>query len=127
MNDPAALAKANASSSTTAEFEATIDNLSGGRMRCGIGASGPQVAEGWHGQRFARQLQQKGTGHAVQQARLQRGDAARSQQTQRCARASHYLVDIAQAHPDEAIHEAEAQAPARMEKRNPAAPPPVPG
>ena len=26
--------------------------------RCsGIGSSGPQVAEGWHGQRFARQLQ----------------------------------------------------------------------
>jgi F420-dependent oxidoreductase-like protein len=26
-------------------------------MRLGIGSSGPQVAEGWHGQRFARQLQ----------------------------------------------------------------------
>ena len=36
---------------------ATIDNISGGRMLLGIGSSGPQVAEGWHGQRFARQLQ----------------------------------------------------------------------
>src|ERR671930_435336 len=33
------------------------DQLSGGRMLLGIGSSGPQVAEGWHGQRFARQLQ----------------------------------------------------------------------
>ncbi|HEX8974868.1 MAG TPA: LLM class flavin-dependent oxidoreductase, partial [Solirubrobacteraceae bacterium] len=29
----------------------------GGRMVLGLGSSGPQVAEGWHGQRFARQLQ----------------------------------------------------------------------
>ena len=41
----------------TAMTAATIDQLSGGRMLLGIGASGPQVAEGWHGQRFARQLQ----------------------------------------------------------------------
>src|SRR5881397_3809027 len=41
----------------TAMTAATIDELSGGRMRLGIGSSGPQVAEGWHGQRFARQLQ----------------------------------------------------------------------
>jgi len=36
---------------------ATLDQLSGGRFLLGIGSSGPQVAEGWHGQRFARQLQ----------------------------------------------------------------------
>src|ERR1700684_3723386 len=36
---------------------ATIDQLSDGRMILGIGSSGPQVAEGWHGQRFAKQLQ----------------------------------------------------------------------
>jgi F420-dependent oxidoreductase-like protein len=41
----------------TAMTAATLDQLSGGRMILGIGSSGPQVAEGWHGQRFARQLQ----------------------------------------------------------------------
>jgi F420-dependent oxidoreductase-like protein len=41
----------------TAMTAATIDNLSNGRMLLGIGSSGPQVAEGWHGQRFAKQLQ----------------------------------------------------------------------
>jgi F420-dependent oxidoreductase-like protein len=41
----------------TAMTAATIDQLSGGRMRIGIGSSGPQVAEGWHGQPFAKQLQ----------------------------------------------------------------------
>ena len=41
----------------TAMTAATIDNISGGRMLLGIGSSGPQVAEGWHGQPFARQLQ----------------------------------------------------------------------
>ena len=41
----------------TAMTAATLDQLSDGRMRLGIGSSGPQVAEGWHGQPFARQLQ----------------------------------------------------------------------
>ncbi len=41
----------------TAMTAATIDQLSHGRMILGIGSSGPQVAEGWHGQRFAKQLQ----------------------------------------------------------------------
>jgi F420-dependent oxidoreductase-like protein len=41
----------------TAMTAATIDQLSDGRMILGLGSSGPQVAEGWHGQRFARQLQ----------------------------------------------------------------------
>jgi F420-dependent oxidoreductase-like protein len=41
----------------TAMTAATLDQLSGGRMLIGIGSSGPQVAEGWHGQRFAGQLQ----------------------------------------------------------------------
>src|SRR5918992_188084 len=41
----------------TAMTAATLDILSGGRMLLGIGASGPQVAEGWHGQPFAKQLQ----------------------------------------------------------------------
>ena len=41
----------------TAMTAATLDQLSGGRMLLGLGSSGPQVAEGWHGQRFAKQLQ----------------------------------------------------------------------
>jgi F420-dependent oxidoreductase-like protein len=44
------------SAAMTAMTAATIDQLSNGRMLLGIGSSGPQVAEGWHGQRFARQL-----------------------------------------------------------------------
>src|SRR2546430_14983316 len=35
---------------------ATLDTLSGGRFRLGLGVSGPQVSEGWHGVRFARPL-----------------------------------------------------------------------
>lgn len=45
------------SAAMTAMTAATIDVLSDGRMRCGLGASGPQVAEGWHGQRYGRMLQ----------------------------------------------------------------------
>jgi len=45
------------SATMTAMTAATIDQLSNGRMIIGIGSSGPQVAEGWHGQRFAHQLQ----------------------------------------------------------------------
>jgi F420-dependent oxidoreductase-like protein len=40
----------------TAMTAATIDQLSGGRMILGIGSSGPQVSEGWHGVRFGKQL-----------------------------------------------------------------------
>src|ERR687895_500745 len=40
----------------TAMTAVTLDHLSNGRFLLGIGTSGPQVAEGWHGQRFAKQL-----------------------------------------------------------------------
>jgi len=35
---------------------ATIDKLSDGRLRLGLGGSGPQVVEGWHGQPFEKLL-----------------------------------------------------------------------
>ena len=34
----------------------TLDELSGGRMIVGIGPSGPQVVEGWHGQPYGKPL-----------------------------------------------------------------------
>src|SRR3989449_38048 len=34
----------------------TLDGLSGGRFRLGLGVSGPQVVEGWHGQPFGKPL-----------------------------------------------------------------------
>src|SRR5579864_9422123 len=45
------------SAAMTAMTAATIDQLSGGRFILGLGTSGPQVSEGWHGVRFAKQLQ----------------------------------------------------------------------
>src|SRR4051812_44744517 len=45
------------SAAMTAMTAATLDQLSDGRFMLGLGSSGPQVAEGWHGQRFAKQLQ----------------------------------------------------------------------
>ncbi len=44
------------SAAMTAMTAATLDHLSGGRFTLGLGTSGPQVSEGWHGVRFARQL-----------------------------------------------------------------------
>jgi F420-dependent oxidoreductase-like protein len=40
----------------TAMTAATLDAISGGRFRLGLGVSGPQVSEGWHGVRFAKPL-----------------------------------------------------------------------
>lgn len=44
------------SPANTAMTAATLDTLSGGRFRLGLGVSGPQVSEGWHGVRFDRPL-----------------------------------------------------------------------
>ncbi len=40
----------------TAMAAVTMDHLSGGRFCLGLGVSGPQVVEGWYGQRFTRPL-----------------------------------------------------------------------
>jgi F420-dependent oxidoreductase-like protein len=39
---------------TTAMVAASLDVISGGRFRLGLGVSGPQVSEGWYGVPFAR-------------------------------------------------------------------------
>jgi F420-dependent oxidoreductase-like protein len=41
----------------TAMAAMTLDHLSGGRFILGIGASGPQVVEGWYGQPYPRPLE----------------------------------------------------------------------
>lgn len=40
----------------TAMTAATLDSLSGGRFRLGLGVSGPQVSEGWYGVKFDKPL-----------------------------------------------------------------------
>src|SRR6478736_1377634 len=44
------------SPSNTAMTAATLDLLSGGRFLLGLGTSGPQVVEGWHGQPWGKPL-----------------------------------------------------------------------
>ena len=44
------------SPANTAMTAATLDTLSNGRFRLGLGVSGPQVSEGWHGVRFDKPL-----------------------------------------------------------------------
>jgi F420-dependent oxidoreductase-like protein len=40
----------------TAAGAITLEGLSGGRFRLGLGVSGPQIAEGWHGHPYERPL-----------------------------------------------------------------------
>src|SRR5881398_266864 len=44
------------SPANTAMTAATMDLLSGGRFLLGLGTSGPQVVEGWHGQEWGKPL-----------------------------------------------------------------------
>jgi F420-dependent oxidoreductase-like protein len=44
------------SPANTAMTAATLDMLSGGRFLLGLGTSGPQVVEGWHGQEWGKPL-----------------------------------------------------------------------
>src|SRR5206468_10491930 len=60
------------SAAMTAMTAATLDQLSDGRMLLGIGSSGPQVSEGWHGVRFAKQLQRTREYVAVVRKALER-------------------------------------------------------
>src|SRR5437868_12320916 len=41
----------------TAMTAMTLDQLSGGRLLLGLGLSGPQVVEGWHGQSYGKPLE----------------------------------------------------------------------
>jgi F420-dependent oxidoreductase-like protein len=53
-----AIAQMSARAATaTAMTALTLDRLSGGRFVLGLGASGPQVVEGWYGQPYARPLE----------------------------------------------------------------------
>jgi F420-dependent oxidoreductase-like protein len=58
----------------TAMTAATIDRLSGGRFRLGLGVSGPQVSEGWHGVRFDHPLERTREYVAVVRMALDRQD-----------------------------------------------------
>src|SRR6187431_2952837 len=52
-----AIAQISARTPTAAAMAAlTLDHLSGGRFVLGLGASGPQVAEGWYGDDYRRPL-----------------------------------------------------------------------
>ena len=57
INLATGIAQMSARSPVTAAMHAmTLDALSGGRFRLGVGVSGPQVVEGWYGQPFERPL-----------------------------------------------------------------------
>jgi F420-dependent oxidoreductase-like protein len=56
----------------TAMTAATLDTLSGGRFRLGLGVSGPQVSEGWHGVRFTAPLARTREYAAIVRAALRR-------------------------------------------------------
>src|SRR5213593_1477578 len=56
----------------TAMTAMTLDALSGVRFRLGLGVSGPQVVEGWHGQPFGKPLRKTREYVAIVRAILRR-------------------------------------------------------
>jgi F420-dependent oxidoreductase-like protein len=60
------------SPAATAMAALTLDHLSGGRLRLGLGVSGPQVAEGWHGVPFDHPLERTREYVAIVRTVLQR-------------------------------------------------------
>jgi len=52
----------------------TLDHLSGGRLRLGLGVSGPQVVEGWHGVPFGSPLVRTREYVTLVRAALKRGE-----------------------------------------------------
>jgi F420-dependent oxidoreductase-like protein len=60
----------------------TLDHLSGGRFMLGLGASGPQVVEGWYGQPYARPLERTREYLDVVRQVLARTDPVRMSGTQ---------------------------------------------
>ena len=56
----------------TAMTAATLDTLSNGRFRLGLGVSGPQVSEGWHGVKFDKPLQRTREYHDIVRMALRR-------------------------------------------------------
>ena len=69
----------------TAMTAATLDTLSGGRFRLGLGVSGPQVSEGWHGVRFDKPLARtREYVDIVRMALAPPGRALRRARTSRC-------------------------------------------
>jgi F420-dependent oxidoreductase-like protein len=58
--------------SAAAMVAATLDTISGGRFRMGIGVSGPQVCEGWYGVPFSQPLKRTREYIAIIRAALER-------------------------------------------------------
>src|SRR5262245_15814185 len=56
----------------TAMTAMTLDQLSGGRFLLGLGPSGPQVVEGWHGEPFGKPLSKTREYVAIVRAILRR-------------------------------------------------------
>jgi F420-dependent oxidoreductase-like protein len=73
----------------TAAMAATLQDLSGGRFRLGLGTSGPNVVEGWHGVPFAQPVERTRDTVAVVRAVLAGEKLAHSGTTTQIPRGDH--------------------------------------